>query len=574
VGLRRVLALAKPEWKRLTLATVFLVFGSGAGLLYPQAVRVIIDRALNDGNAAMIDWAALAMLAIFLLQAVAIAARYALFTIAGERIVARLRQDLYSRILQQEVAFFDQRRTGELLNRLSSDTAVLQNAVSSNISMALRNVAQTVGGVAFLFYTSPTLAAMMLVVIPPIAIGARWYGRELRKLSREVQDALAVASEVAEESIAGIRTVRSFTAEPLERARYHARIEESFALARRRSVLGGLFMGVASFFGLAAAVFVLWYGGHLVVAGGMSLGELTAFLVYTVIVAVSLGSLSGLWTDFMKASGASERVFALMDRAPLMKLTGGDTIAVPRGAVELCRVDFSYPARPDVQVLRGIELTLTPGQVLAVVGPSGAGKSTIAGLVARLYDPSAGVITFDGRDVRALDPSWLRTQVATVAQEPILFSTSVRENIRYGRPDATDDEIVAAARAANADDFISGFPDGYDTPVGERGIQLSGGQKQRVAIARAILKDPRVLILDEATSALDAESEHLVKDALDRLMRGRATLVIAHRLSTVVDADRVAVIGDGRVVQWGDHGSLMREEGLYRQLIERQFVAA
>ncbi len=574
VPISRLLRLARPEAASLVAGTVFLVIASVMTLLVPQALRRLIDTALAQRNGAIIDRTAIAMCVIFALQGVAGASRYILFTTAGERIVARLRRDLYASILRQEIAFFDARSTGELLNRLASDTTVLQNAVSVNISMALRNAASVLGGVVLLLYTSPRLTLLMLLVVPPVALGAMAQGRRVRKLARDVQDALGEASHVAEESIAGIRTVRSFAAEPIEQERYGATVDTSFSIARMRIRTTGVFMGVASFFGYAAAAAMLWYGGHLVLDGKLSVGGLTSFLVYTIMVGFSLGALSELWADLMKATGAAERVFALVDREPAMKTEGGVKEDRIDGAISFDRVVFAYPARPESRVLHGLDLSIRAGEVVALVGPSGAGKSTIAALLSRLYDPEEGRISLDGRDLREFDATWLRQHVGVVSQEPVLFSSSVRENIRYGRPDATDAEVEAAARAANAHDFVTKFPAGYDTPVGERGVQLSGGQKQRVAIARAVLKDPKILVLDEATSALDAESEHLVQEALDRLMKGRTTLVIAHRLSTVVGADRVLVLDGGRLVQSGSHRGLMSEDGLYRRLVERQFVAA
>jgi ATP-binding cassette subfamily B protein len=414
----------------------------------------------------------------------------------------------------------------------------------------------------------------MLAVVPPIALGAVAYGRRVRKLSIEVQDALAGSSEVAEEALSGIRTVRAFTAEPSEVKRYAAAVARSFELARARSIIASTFMGVASFAAFVALAAVLWYGGRLIARDELSKGGLTEFLIYTLLVAFSLGGLSDLWADFMKASGASARIFELMDRVPAIPPRGGAELAHVEGRVDFEGVVFAYPSRKDARVLDGIDLSVRPGEVVALVGPSGAGKSTIAALLGRLYDPDAGRVRVDGRDLRELSPEGLRRRIGVVAQEPILFSCSVADNIRYGRAGATDEEVEAAARAANAHDFVRRFPEGYATLVGERGVQLSGGQKQRVAIARAVLKDPRILVLDEATSALDAESEHLVKEALDRLMKGRTTLVIAHRLSTVKDADRVCVVDGGRVVESGPHAALMGQDGLYRRLVERQFVAA
>jgi ABC transporter fused permease/ATP-binding protein len=574
-SVKRLLSLGRPEWPRLLLGTVFLLIGSAASLVYPQGIRMVIDGALGGTSTATIDRVSLMMAAVSLVFGLSIALRFVLFTVAGERVVSRLRERLYRSIIDQEIGFFDSRRTGELLSRLSSDTGVLQNAVSVNVSMALRSAAQAAGGVAFLFYTSPLLTALMLAVVPGVAWGAVFYGRRVRRLARDVQDALAVAGEVAEESIAAVRTVRSFAAEESEARRYGAAIARALGLARRRIMAGATFMSAASFASYSAAVLVFWYGGRLVVQGQMTVGALTSFLVYTLIVAFALGGLADLWADFMRGTGAAERVFELLDRVPAMPTRGGlvPPAELPRvGQVDLEGVHFSYPTRPEVVVLHGVDLRLAPGQVVAVVGPSGAGKSTIAALIARFYDPQAGRVSFDNRDVRTLDPSWLRRQIGTVAQEPVLFSTTISENIRYGRPEASGEEVVAAARTANAHGFISRLPEGYETQVGERGIQLSGGQKQRVAIARAVLKDPRVLVLDEATSALDAESEHLVREALDRLMSGRTTLIIAHRLSTVMGADRVVVLEDGKIVQSGPHARLVKEDGLYRRLVERQFA--
>ncbi len=574
VTFRRIYGLARPELRPLLIGTFFLLIGSGTGLLYPQAMRLIIDEALGARNREFIDRAALMMTAVFAVQAVAVALRFMLFTTAGERVVTRLRQNLFASLMSQEVAFFDQRKTGELTNRLASDTTVLQNTVSVNISMALRNAASALGGIVMLFITSPRLTFVMLAIVPAVAVGAVVYGRRVRKLSKEVQDALAASNEVAEESLSGVRTVRSFAAERHEVERYRDAQENAFSLARRRIAQSATFMGTASFAASAAAAAVLWYGGRLVLDGVLTVGSLTSFLIYSLTVAFSLGALTDLWADFMRASGAAERVFELLDRQPAIPASGGARLASIQGHVQFDEVHFAYPSRPDVPVLQGIQLDISPGEVVAIVGPSGAGKSTIAGMLARMYDPLQGRVQVDGTDLRELDPEWLRQQIGTVAQEPMLFATSIADNIRYGRTGATDAEVEAAARAANAHEFISRFPEGYKTLVGERGVQLSGGQKQRIAIARAMLKDPRILILDEATSALDAESEHLVQEALERLMKGRTTLIIAHRLSTVVGANRVMVLDGGKVVQSGSHTALMGQEGLYRRLVERQFVAA
>lgn len=570
-----LLALGKPEWRRLTVGTVFLVIGSAMGLAYPQAIRIILDQALHAEAYASIDTAALAMLGIFAVQGIAIAVRHYLFTVAGEHVVARLREHLYSHIIGQEIGFFDAHPTGELTNRLSSDTSVLQNTVSVNISMALRNVATVVGGIGLLLFTSPVLTLLMLAVVPPTIVAAAYFGRRVRRLSRDVQDRLARAGHVAEETIAAIRTVRSFARESQEARRYGAAVMEAFESARHRTMSIALFSGAATFAGYAAVALVLWYGGRLVVDGEMTVGALTAFILYTLLVAFSFGALGGLWADFMRAAGAAQRVFDLLDRRAEIPTSGGRRLEEVRGRISVEDVTFAYPARPDVTVLTGVSLSIEPDEVVALVGPSGGGKSTIASLIPRFYDPREGRIMLDGCDIRDLDATWLREQIGTVAQEPVLLSATIAANIRYGRLDATDDEVQAAARAANAHEFIASFPQRYETLVGERGVQLSGGQKQRVAIARALLKDPAILILDEATSALDADSEYLVREALERLMAGRTTLIIAHRLSTVIGADRVEVIDQGRIVESGSHTSLMKQsEGLYRRLVERQLLSA
>ena len=576
----RLLRLARPEAGLLAGGLVFLAIGSAATLVYPQGVRVVIDAALGAspewagqvGRARLLELVALAMAGIALVSAAAMGIRFYLFMLAGERVINRLRQDLYQAMLAQEVAFFDSERTGDLMSRLASDTATIQGSVSANISFGLRNLIQLVGGVALLVYTSPRLTLLILAVVPAIAVGAVVYGRRIRRLSRRVQDAVAEGQAIAEESIAGIRTVRAFTGEEAERGRYGGAIDRALGLARRRILASSLFMAATSFAGYASAALVFWYGGKLVARGDMSAGDLTSFLVYTLLVGFSLGALADLWADFLRSLGATERVFELLDRQPVMANRGGRSLERLEGAVALEGIDFRYPGRPDVQVLRDLSLAIAPGEVVALVGPSGAGKSTIAALLLRFYDPDAGSVRVDGTDLRELDPLWLRRQIGLVAQEPLLFSTTIADNIRYGRPDASDEEVEAAARAANAESFIAQFPDRYRTRVGERGIQLSGGQKQRIAIARALLVDPRILVLDEATSALDAESEHLVREALERLMEGRTTLVIAHRLSTVRGADRVVVLDRGSIVESGRHDELVARGGLYRRLVERQFA--
>ncbi len=579
VDLRRILSLARPEAPRLIVATVALLVSSGAALLYPQAVRFMVDGLVGGPEAQQLpfdlDTGAILLVGLFALQSLFAMLRSWLFTVSGERIVARLRTDLFDAILRQDIEFFDHRRTGELTNRLSADTTVLQNTVTVNVSMALRHSIGLVGGVALLIWMSPRLTLVAMAVVPVFAIGAVLFGRMIRKISLAVQDALAASTVIAEESIAGIRTVRSFAREPEESQRYEEAVDHSYRLAARRALAIGVFGGVASFVGYAAIALVIWYGGRLVSSAELTVGELTAFLLYTGLVAMSLTSLASLYGDFMRASGASERIFELLDHHARLEMGGGITPAeTPRGELRFEGVDFVYPSRPDVTVLHDIALEAAPGEVVALVGASGAGKSTIAGLIPRFYDPAAGRITLDGLDLREIEPHWLREHIGAVMQEPVLFAGTIAENIRYGRPGASDEEVRRAAATANAATFVEEFPEQYETLVGERGVRLSGGQKQRIAIARAVLKDPQVLILDEATSALDAESEKLVQEALDRLMKGRTTIVIAHRLSTVRGADRVLVLAGGRVVETGTHETLMATGGVYRKLVEHQFEAA
>ena len=571
-SLRRLSPLFREELWTLTGATALLLLGSLAALAYPQGIRIIVDGAVGARQGFTVRNAALVMGGLALLQGVAVAGRAWLFSLAGERGVKRVREQLFHSLVSQEVAFFDGQRTGDLQSRLASDTASLQGLLSSQLSTALRNVVQVIGALALLFYTSVRLTGVMLAVVPAVAFGAVFYGRKIRGLARKSQDALADAGHVAEESLSAIRTVRAFAAEDAEDRRYGAAVTTAFGFARTRAAAGSIFMG-ATYTGIYAAIaLVLGYGGSLVAAGELTAGALTAFLVYTLLIAMGLGTLAEIWAESMRGLGAAERVFELIDRAPAMLLRGGRTLEKVAGRLAYEAVQFTYPARPDTEVLHGVDLLVEPGEVVALVGPSGSGKSTLGSLLVRLYDPSAGRLTLDGVDLRDLDPSWLRSQIGVVSQEPVLFSTTIAENVRYGRPGATDAEVRDALRNANALAFVLGFPDGLDTMVGERGQQLSGGQKQRIAIARAILKDPRLLLLDEATSALDAESEALVQEALGRLMRGRTSIVIAHRLSTVVGADRVVVIDGGKVVEQGRHAALVGQRGAYARLVERQVL--
>ena len=569
-SIRRLLPLLRLEWKTLAGATALLLLGSAAALAYPQGIRIIVDGALSNRDMGRIRFAAFLMGGLAVVQGLAVAGRAYLFGLAGERGVKRVREQLFDSLVVQEVGFFDGQRTGDLTSRLSSDTASLQGLLSSQLSMALRNAVQVVGGLVLLVITSAKLTAVMLLVVPAVALGAVFYGRKIRALSRKYQDALADAGHAAEESLSAIRTVRSFAAEPAEMTRYGAAIEASFQLARTRAKAAAVFMGAASAGVYAALAVVLGYGGALVAGGELSAGALTAFLVYTLLIAMGLGTLADIWAEAMRGLGAAERVFDLTERKPEMPVSGGRRLDGVKGRVAYEGIHFRYPTRPDVEVLQGIDLAVEPGQVVALVGPSGGGKSTMGALLSRLYDPTSGRLTLDGEDVRDLDPAWLRRLVGVVSQEPVLFSTTIADNVRYGRPEATDSEVREALRAANAESFVASFPEGLATRVGERGQQLSGGQKQRIAIARALLKDPRILLLDEATSALDSESEAAIQRALVSLMRDKTVIAIAHRLSTLRAMDRIVVLEQGRIVEDGSHPDLVRRGGTYASLWNSQ----
>jgi ATP-binding cassette subfamily B protein len=569
---RRLLSIAKPQKTALLWGLFFLVISSAAGLAYPQIVRWMVDNVLEPRREDRLLPMVLVLFGAFFLQSIAGSARYYLFTMAGEKIVIGLRQRLFGQILSQEVSFFDFNRTGELMSRLSSDCATLQNTVSVNVSMTLRNMGQVVGGLAFMFYTSWKLSLIMLVLIPPTALAAAVFGKRIRKYAKEFQGSLAEASIVAEETIFGVRTVKSFVQEQNEMKRYQKTLLDALGFARNKVRAITEFMTIATIVGFAAICFVLWFGGREVIREQLSVGDLTQFLLYLMIVAIGVGSLGSLWGDLMSGVGASLRIFEILEQTPQV-VDQGETLPDVKGHIQFKSVYFTYPTRLNHEVIKDLSLEIEPGQVVALVGASGGGKSTIGHLLPRFYEPNSGEILLDGHPLTSLKLGWLREQIGIVSQEPILISATILENIRYGKPNASEQEIRQAAKAANALDFIDGFPEGMQTLVGEKGVQLSGGQKQRVAIARAILKDPKILILDEATSNLDTESESLVQEALHSLMQSRTTLVIAHRLATVKNADQILVVDQGHIVQQGKHDSLASDlEGQYYRLLQRQFT--
>lgn len=575
-GFKALFTLARSELLALSVATICLLIATALNLTLPKIIGTLVDTMTQAdlsseeaGN--RLDWAVVGLLLLFAGVGLATWARSYLFTLAGERIVLRLRQLLFGNLLQQPQSFFDETHSARWVARLADDTAQIQRAVTVNLSMLLRYLLGALGALALLAHLSWRLTLVMSLVVPITAGAASIYGRALRRISKGVQDELASASEVAGESLGGIQTIRSLDAAFIAEARYSHRLQSAFTQARRRAWLGATFQGGISFASYAAIGAVIWYGGHLCLQGILSIGDLTAFLLYTFTLAFSIGALSGLWEDFSRAMGATEVVFELLHQ-PHPQDQGELRPETCLGEVRFDEITFHYPSRPDVTVLSGLTLQLKACQVLALVGQSGSGKSTIAALLQRIYDPIEGQITLDGHALSSLDSHWLRSQLAVVSQEPLLFATSIEENLRYAQPEATQDELERACVAARAHDFIQALPEGYQTLIGERGVRLSGGQRQRIAIARALLRNPRILILDEATSALDAESEEAVRVALAQLMEGRSTLMIAHRLSTVRDAHQIAVIEHGRVLELGQHKELLDRGGRYAELVRTQLI--
>ena len=570
--LGRLLPRIRPHAGVLAIATLCLILAAAAGLVFPLIVRDLLDAAFVEGSRSRLDRIALVMLALFAAQAGLNFVQVYLLSATSERIVSRLREDLFAHLVRLSPGFFTERRTGELTSRLTADIGVLQTVLGHYISELARQALYLMGGVVLLTLTHPRLTVVTLVVAPVVVGIALLFGRALRRASTGVQDQIAEATAVADESFSHIRTVQSFTREAEETRRYGERMGDVILRAVRRARIRGLFFGALTFFGFAAVAAVLWQGGHLVLAGALTAGALVQFLLLAVTVAAAIGALASLFGSYQEAVGAARRVFELLDTEPTVADSARPArLATPvRGEVALERVSFRYGAELP-EVLRDVSLRIRPGEVVALVGPSGSGKTTIASLLPRFWDAGAGRITLDGHDVRDLALRDLRLAIGIVPQEPALFSGTVRENIAYGRPNAAESEIVAAARAAHATEFIDRLPNGLDTRVGERGVKLSGGQRQRIAIARVFLKNPAVVVLDEATSSLDSESERLVEEAMEDLLQGRSTLIIAHRLSTVLRADRVVVIDRGRIIEEGRHAELMATEGVYARLYRGQF---
>src|SRR5690554_84181 len=576
VLLRLVSLLAPYRW-RLTLAALALLLASGSVLLLGQGLRMMIDQGFMAADRAALSRALGVMLSVVAVLALASALRYYLVTWIGERLAADLRRRVFDHLLTLEPGFFESAQTpnqaaGEIVSRLTADTSVLQSLFGSSVSLALRNLLMLIGAVVLMLITQPWLSAIVLLGIPATVLPILWFGRRVRRLSRHSQDRVAELGRYADEALSGIRTVQAFTHETVDRRDYAQRVEDAFASAvtriRQRAWLTGLAMLVV----FAAVGIMLWQGGQAVLAGTMTAGELSAFVFYAVLAAGAVATLAEVAGDVQRAAGAAERLLELLDTRPrIASPTQPTPLPSPlAGELRFEKVRFTYPGR-ETPALADFELTIAPGERVALVGPSGSGKSTLLALLLRFHDPDTGILRLDGIDLRQLDLQELRSALGLVAQEPVLFSGTVADNLRYGRPGAGLEILRQAARDANALAFIEALPQGFDTPLGPGGVQLSGGQRQRLAIARALLKDPRVLLLDEATSALDAESERLVQQALDRIMVGRTSLVIAHRLATVVAADRLLVLDEGRLVAAGRHDELMLDSPLYRHLAELQF---
>jgi ATP-binding cassette subfamily B protein len=578
IGPRRVraLTLLVPYLARYRLraacALAALIAAALATLALPLAVRAMIDVGFKSSDAAYINRTFLALVVIAGALALASAGRFYFVTTLGERIVADLRRDLFSHLVGLSAAFFDAARSGELVSRLNADTTQIKAAAGSSASIALRNLLLFVGAATMMAVTSPRLSALVLAVIPAIVLPIVGFGRSVRRRSRAAQDRLAEATAFATEAIGGVRTLQSYALEQSAAARFGRLAEEAFAAARSATSRRALLTAFAIFLTFTSVVAVLWWGAHGVISGEMSAGTLGQFVLYSVFAAGALGELSQMWGEVAQAAGAAERIGELLAVRPQIARPVRPTPLPepPLGEVSLENVEFRYDGA-GLPALAGVSLSVKRGERVAIVGPSGAGKSTIFALLMRLYDPTTGAVRLDGIDLRDLDPAALRQRIALVPQDPTIFAVSAEENIRFGRPGADAAAVRDAARAAHADHFLERLPRGYATEIGERGATLSGGQRQRLAIARAILKNAPILLLDEATSALDAESETAVQQALDALMRGRTSLVIAHRLATVRSADRILVMDQGRIVEHGTHSSLVARGGLYAKLAELQF---
>jgi ATP-binding cassette, subfamily B, bacterial len=572
--LGRLAVFLRPYRLRVGFAVIALIFAASTVLVFGTGLRWLIDRGFVAGDPGLLDQALAGMFAIVVVMALATVSRAYLMAWLGERVTADVRNAVFANVLKLSPAFFETMRPGEVLSRLAADTTVVQTIVGSSASVALRNVLLLMGGTVMMAITSPKLTGLVFLVVPLVVAPIVIFGRRVRTLSRESQDRLGDASADIDETLNAVTTVQAFNRETLDAERVGLRVEEAFSTAVYRAGVRSILIGLVILLVFSSVGVLLWIGGHDTQAGRITPGELSAFVFYAIVVASSVGAISEFMADVQRAAGASERLFELLDARPTVAIAA-NPVALPeppRGAIQFESVTFNYPSRPDQASLIDFDLGVAPGETVALVGPSGAGKTTIFNLLLRFYDPASGTVRLDGIDLRSADPAQIRARIGFVAQEPTIFAADVFDNIRYGRPGATEAEVQRAAEAAAAATFIERLPQGYRTNLGGRGVRLSGGQRQRIAIARALLRDPAVLLLDEATSALDAESERFVQQALDVVMKGRTVLVIAHRLATVLKADRIAVLDHGRLVALGTHERLLQEGGLYARLASLQFI--